>query len=95
MRFLFFCPYWGSEKMGMADFCMAAKDSGYDGIELALPRDDPARTETILKEAQAQSLGVIAQQWEARGPDLAKLEVEFRSRLEWLASAKPLFINSH
>ena len=48
MTLLFFCPRWGSESLGIADFCAKAKAAGYDGVELALPFGDQGGTEAIL-----------------------------------------------
>jgi sugar phosphate isomerase/epimerase len=94
VRILFFCPYWGSERLGPADFCARAKDSGYDGIELALPLGDEAGTEAILSAAKGQSLSLVAQHWEMHASDFVSHKAEFVRRLEWLAAAHPLFINS-
>jgi sugar phosphate isomerase/epimerase len=94
MRILFFCPYWGSERLGPADFCARAKGAGYDGIELSLPLDDEAGTEAILSAAKGQTLSIVAQHWETSASDFPSHKAEYVRRLEWLAAARPLFINS-
>lgn len=94
MKISFLCPYWGSEGLGMADFCARAKEAGYDGIELSLPLGDEAGTEAILSAAKGQSLLLVAQHWETVAPEFPAHKAEYLRRLEWLAAARPLFINS-
>ena len=94
MRILFFCPYWGSEKLKAADFCAQAKGAGYDGIELALPVGDKAGTEAIISAAKGQSLELIAQHWEINATDFPDYKAEYVRRIEWLTEARPLLINS-
>jgi len=94
MKILFFCPYWGSEKLSMAEFCARAAGAGYDGIELSLTMGDRAGTDAILEGVRKNSLLLIAQHWETSNPDVEAHKAEYLRRLEWLADAKPLFINS-
>jgi sugar phosphate isomerase/epimerase len=94
MRLLFFCPYWGSESLGISEFCARAKSAGYDGIELSLALDDEGRRDELLRETRNQSLLLIAQHWETSRPDFSAHKLEYTRRLEWLAAARPLFINS-
>jgi sugar phosphate isomerase/epimerase len=94
MRILFFCPRWGSEALTIEEFCARAKAAGYDGVELSLPLDDRAGTDRIISAIRTNSLEYIAQHWETASADLAAHEAEFLRHLDWLAAAKPLFINS-
>jgi len=94
MKILFFCPYWGSERLSIADFCARAADCGYDGIELSLKMGDRAATDATLEAAKRHSLQFIAQHWETANPDIEAHKAELARRLEWLADAKPLFINT-
>ncbi len=94
MTLLFFCPRWGSESLGIADFCAKAKAAGYDGVELALPFGDQGGTEAILAAIHDNSLEFIGQHWATSQRDIEAHAEEFRRQLEWLADAKPLFINS-
>ncbi|MEI6385697.1 MAG: sugar phosphate isomerase/epimerase [Spirochaetota bacterium] len=94
MTLLFFCPRWGSENLGIGDFCAKAKAAGYDGVELALPFGDHGGTEAILAAIHDNSLELIGQHWATSQSDIEAHAEEFRRQLEWLADAKPLFINS-
>lgn len=63
-------------------------------METSLPLGDAAATEEILEALSANGLRLVAQHWETVAPDLAEHAREYRARLEWLAAARPLFINS-
>jgi sugar phosphate isomerase/epimerase len=94
MVFRFYCPRWGSENLGWTDFCRQVRDAGYDGVETSLPLNDRRGTEEALSALAAEGLGLIAQHWETADPDFDRHRAEYRSRMEWLAAAKPAFINS-
>ena len=39
MKIKYLCPYWGSEDYQPNDFLDYAKNKGYDGIEINIPKD--------------------------------------------------------
>ena len=94
MKLQFFCPRWGSEALSWADFARKVRAAGYDGVETSLPLGDQRATDEILGALAGQGLQLIAQHWETTNGDVAEHCREYRARLEWVAAAKPLFINS-
>jgi hypothetical protein len=93
MEIQFFCPRWGSEDLEMEAFCKKAKEAGYDGVEMSLPLDKQEKV-TALKAISNSGLKLIAQHWETVTTDFELHKQEYRKRLENLASATPVFINS-
>lgn len=94
MHVKFFCPRWGSEQIDISEFAKKVKDHGYDGIEMSLPLEQEEK-DKILECIAQNELEYIAQHWEAMGNDFTRHKEELQERLENLASAHPLFINSH
>ena len=39
MDILYFCPLWGSEHMDLEGFFKRVVNTGYDGVEIAIPKD--------------------------------------------------------
>jgi sugar phosphate isomerase/epimerase len=93
MKLLFFCPRWGQEQTPWKTFLQKVKAAGYDGVETGLPLHKREQEE-ILNEFTKHSLQLIAQHWETINPDFNAHYSEYETRLQSLASAKPLFINT-
>lgn len=93
MEIKFFCPQWGSKHLNFAEFVKEVKNSGYDGIEMSLPLEKDEK-EFILKTIKEHELLFIAQHWETVTTDFEAHKKEYRKRIEHLASAYPVFINS-
>lgn len=93
MDIKYFCPHWGSKHLDFNEFTINVKNSGYDGVEMSLPLDLKEK-ESILKAFHDQGLSYIAQHWETVTTDFHEHKREYRERLENLATANPLFINS-
>jgi sugar phosphate isomerase/epimerase len=94
MLIRFYCPRWGSENLAWTEYCRRVRDAGYAGVEANLPLNDQRGTDAILAALAAEGLGLIAQQSGPADPDFNRYRDEYLSRLEWLAAAKPAFINS-
>jgi sugar phosphate isomerase/epimerase len=94
MKLQFFCPRWGSEQLTFGDFCAKAKAAGYDGVEMSLPTGDQDKTDRILETLAHHGLSFIGQHHQTRTSDMDAHRKELQAHLRWLASAKPLFINS-
>ncbi|MFM8320110.1 MAG: sugar phosphate isomerase/epimerase family protein [Chloroflexota bacterium] len=94
MQLLYFCPRWGSLDLPIEAFAAKVRQAGYDGVEMSLPLDDPAQRARILQALEGQGLQLIAQHWETVNPDPAAHLDEYCRRLENLADARPLLINS-
>lgn len=93
MKLLFFCPRWGREDTPWNIFLQKVKESGYDGVECGLPLLEKEQKE-ILDGFAKYDLQLIAQHWETVHPDFDKHCIEYETRLQSLANAKPLFINT-
>ena len=94
MKLMFFCPRWGSADVPVEVFAEKVKGADYDGVELSLPFDDQPFQKRILKALEGQGLAFIAQHHETANPDPGAYLDEYRRRLESLAAARPLFVNS-
>ncbi len=90
----FFCPLWGSESLSFSDFCSRVQKAGYTGVELSFPVGETKLRANRLAILADFGLLYIAQHWETTEPNLARHQDEYRRRLDFLAEAKPLFINS-
>ena len=93
MLIKFFCPRWGQEHVNFEDFCKKVKEAGYNGVEMSLPADVREKF-SILTTLEGYDLELIAQHWETLTADFENHKIEFNTRLQNLATAKPLFINS-
>jgi len=86
---------WGFNG-SIASFCKAAKDAGYDGIEIWWPREEAAQKELFaaLKENNL-AVGYLAAGYDS---NFEKHQQQFTSMLQAAAGAreiKPLYINCH
>ncbi len=93
MKINFYCPRWGCEGIPVTTFCNMVKDAGFEGVEMSLPLDGPEKSE-ILNAIEGAGLKLIAQHWETSTVDFDAHKTEYRQRLENLATAKPVFINT-
>lgn len=93
MQLFFFCPRWGQENTPWDIFLQKVKKEGYDGVECSLPPSEKEQNE-ILEEFNKYDLKLIGQHWETIQPDFDKHCEEYKSRLQSLTNARPLFINS-
>ena len=93
MDTLFFCTRWGQASIPWDAFARKVKAAGYDGIETDLPATDKERNE-VLNAIAANNLFLIAQHWETVTENFEQHLEEYKERIERLAAAEPLFINS-
>jgi sugar phosphate isomerase/epimerase len=93
MNVHFFCPRWGQELTPWQEFLQRVKAAGYQGIEASLPIEVDER-DILLNELAKQGLLFIGQHWETVCSDFEQHYSEFKSRLQALATARPLFINT-
>lgn len=93
MKLKFFCPVWGSEELDREIFFQKVKDAGYDGVEMSLSLDADEKNHN-LELIEKYDLEFIAQHWETLTDNFHDHKVEYRQRLENLASAKPLLVNT-
>jgi sugar phosphate isomerase/epimerase len=93
MDIKYFCPHWGSKHLDFNEFLSLVKKSGYDGVEISLPLDSAERA-LVGHSIKQNGLLHIAQHWETVTTDFQEHKKEYRQRLQNLAAANPLFINS-
>ena len=83
---------WGFEGTPES-FCKKAKNEGYDGVEIWVPRDQAVREAYFNAIAKNNlSYGLLAGNWGASFDE--NYEV-FQSQIETAAELKPLFVNCH
>ncbi|RZK41797.1 MAG: sugar phosphate isomerase/epimerase [Pedobacter sp.] len=93
MEINFYIPRWGNRHLSWADFSLKAKQAGYTGVEANLPADEAETTE-MFDALHANGLSWIGQHFETATEDFDTHLTEYKYRLNALANAKPLFINS-
>lgn len=93
MKLLIICPIWGMAGMPLQDALQKIKDAGYDGVEYGCSLHDPIRP-VFMDLASKLGLQVVAQQYDASGNSFAAYAHSLEAHLRYLASFKPLFINS-
>jgi len=93
MNVKFFCPRWGSESLLFSVFIQKVMDDGYDGVEISLPDSTKLQKEylSVLSDA---GIPFILQHHQTDKKTVDEYISEFVSRMEMLADANPLFINS-
>lgn len=100
MELRYSCPYWGQEETRAPLFFARVLEEGYDGVEINLPE-----SKEFVKDFQATLDNVrsvkrdfifIAQQVLSPAQETADEYLNrMKTRLEFLVSLKPDFINSH
>lgn len=93
MNVKFFCPRWGSENIPFSTFINMVMSEGYDGVEISLPDSVTIQKEYLALLAE-KGIPFILQHHQTDKKTANEYISEFVSRLEMLADAKPLFINS-
>ncbi|GAF02701.1 sugar phosphate isomerase/epimerase family protein [Saccharicrinis fermentans] len=95
MDIKYICAFWGSESLMPKMFINKVMSAGYDGVEMNVtPNPD---FEKELKETLDNTgLIFIAQQWlPPKDESVEDYRERMLRRLRFLASLKPLFINTH
>jgi len=95
VKIRFFCPRWGSEHLSWDEFAGRVADVGFDGVEFNFPLGDKPEVDAMTEALDRRGLELIAIHGDTVTPDFAAHKVEFEVRLNHIASARPLFINSH
>jgi len=88
------CPRWGSEDMPIEMFLRRALDSGYDGVELALP-DQPKDRGVVLDALAASRIPWVGQHYQTLDSDFFIHRDAYVRRLRLLAEARPMLVNAH
>ena len=93
MKIKFFCPRWGSENIPFYDFIQLATKEGYDGVEISLPDSSDLKSEylSVLSDC---GIPYILQHWQTDKKNAVDYISEYADRMDILAEARPLFINS-
>ncbi len=93
MEIKFYIPRWGNRHLSWTDFALKAKQAGYAGVEANLPADEEERT-NMFDALTNSSLSWIGQHFETSTADFEAHLIAYKAKLNALAEAKPLFINS-
>lgn len=93
MNIKFFCPRWGSADIPFSTFINKVSEDEYDGVEISLPDSTSEQREYLAVLADA-GMPFILQHHQTDKKTAEEYIPEFVSRLEVLADARPLFINS-
>ncbi len=95
------CPFWGSENIPVAGFFEKLLQEGYDGVEINLPDtttfiDNFFAALNKIRAAQLPGFIFIGQQVLSLQQETPEDYLKrMQQRLEFLASLRPDFINSH
>lgn len=100
MKVQYVCPHWGQEETSASSFFARVLEEGYDGIEINLPETHAFVNEfqSLLNSTRAvkNEFVFIAQQVLPPAQEsVAEYTNRMKARLEFLATLKPDFINSH
>jgi len=100
MEMLYICPFWGQEEMGAPMFLTKVLKDDYDGIEIYIPESNAflAGFQTALDTVRAAQSNFIfiAQHVPEQADESVDEHIRrVKSRLEYLVSLQPDFINSH
>ncbi len=93
MNIKVFCPRWGSENISFSQFIKMVIKEGYDGVEISLP-DSKFEQKEYLAVLADTGIPYILQHHQTDKKTADEYIPEFVSRLEMLADAQPLFLNS-
>ncbi|UTA48324.1 sugar phosphate isomerase/epimerase [Simiduia sp. 21SJ11W-1] len=94
MDIAFLCPLWGSEQLPFETFLANAKHAGYEGVEVAFPKD-PVQCAEMVAAIKHYNLVFVAQHWDTLTTDFTEHQRAYLARLSQLAETGPLFVNSH
>lgn len=94
MEIKFIYPRWGSADMEWAAFLGKVKAADYQGVEIDLPLDKNAKSETLAR-LKDFDLTFVGQHWETQDSNFKKHKESYKKHLYNLAEANPLLINSH
>ena len=93
MEIKFYIPRWGNRHLSWDDFALKARQAGYAGVEANLPTDEEEK-ESMFEALTQNGLSWIGQHFETSTADFKSHIIGYKAKLNALAEAKPLFINS-
>jgi len=88
MKIVFYRTRRGQEELPPDEFCSRTKESGYDGVEMALPRDETERT-AMLEGLEKYGLQLKGVYRSTSGTDFTQHARELEAGLRLLLEAKP------
>ena len=91
----FFCPRWGYEHLSWQDFADYAADHGYDGLEIAFPRNTPpAELDAAWEAATRRDLPIILQHFDTYEGDFTEHRDLYAAWFEMIRGYDALKVNS-
>jgi sugar phosphate isomerase/epimerase len=100
MEILYTCPYWGQEGISASMFLARVLQDDYDGVEINLPESDDfvPNFQSALENLRAVKHDFVFIAQQVLSPANESVDAYIRrmkTRLEYLMSLHPDFINSH
>lgn len=98
MKLKFLYPHWGSESLSCSQFFEAAKQNGFQGIEINIPKDHSFQRDLQkeLETKRSKEFVFVAQQVLGFQKETSKEYLNrVLDRLEMIKVFRPNFINSH
>jgi hypothetical protein len=100
MEILYLCPYWGQEDSDASTFLARVLQEDYDGVEINLPESGEFADSFLsglegIRSARNNFTFAAQQVLSPANESVDAYRQRMKSRLEYLVSLNPLFINSH
>lgn len=94
LKLYLLCPRWGQEHLDLEAFIYKVKDSGYDGVDMWVPKE-PKERKRLRRLLKQYDLKIVSHQHEADGRNITEFCKSYNYYLECCAEVNPLLINSH
>lgn len=90
----YFASWWGLEALGVEAMLERIKGTGYDGIEIGIPKEQARRAE-LRALLEKYDLQVIAHEYQAEGREFEHYLRSYMECIDIAASFRPVLVNSH
>ena len=92
MKIVFYRTRRGQEELTPDEFCRSARESGYDGVEMVLPREMRERT-AMLEGLEKYDLRLKGMYWSTSATDVMLHARDLEAGLRLLLEARPSLIS--
>lgn len=90
----FFCTRWGAADTDWYEWAARVRAAGYEGVETDIP-ESPSELRIMLDAFKTEGLHWVGQHWQTLDADYKRHQAAYIERINELAAATPLYINSH
>ena len=95
MNLKFFCPRWGTDKLGWEEFFQKITEAGYDGFEYGISSMvTQEELQAVFQAAAERGLAVIAQHYDTYDSDFENHKTKYSLWFEKIRPFSPYKINS-